>query len=156
MSFGKTVSVRVSDVKFDPEDDYTENLNKNTCWYYVYFNNELNGKCSAQNDYKEVAVNLSSKFLNDDTNVIRIIARDHGLTTENGDFQQIGCISLSVKYFREYPDNARSPFSQWITLFDDPEDDEFDGELAEDDEELPQIKVQWSISKSSVSAATSS
>ena len=32
-------------------------------------------------------------------------------------------------------------YVQWITLFDDQDDDEFDGDLGEDDEELPMIKT---------------
>jgi len=32
-------------------------------------------------------------------------------------------------------------FSQWITMFDDMDDDEYDGDLGEDDEELPMIKT---------------
>jgi len=32
---------------------------------------------------------------------------------------------------------------QWITLFDDAEDDEYDGDFGEDDEELPMIRVQF-------------
>jgi len=32
--------------------------------------------------------------------------------------------------------------TQWITLFDDPDDDEYDGDFGEDDEENPMIRVQ--------------
>jgi len=32
-------------------------------------------------------------------------------------------------------------------LFEDHDDDEFDGELGEDDEELPMIKTSFSITK---------
>jgi hypothetical protein len=31
--------------------------------------------------------------------------------------------------------------TQWITIFDDVDDDDFDGEFTEDDEELPLIRV---------------
>jgi hypothetical protein len=45
-----------------------------------------------------------------------------------------------VEYFR----NAQGEsFTQWITLFDDVDDDEFDGDLGEDDEELPMIKTTF-------------
>jgi hypothetical protein len=59
---------------------------------------------------------------------------------------QVGTISLNVEYFRnvtmsQYGDN----FTQWITLFDDVDDDEFDGDLGEDDEELPMIKTTFSV-----------
>ena len=34
---------------------------------------------------------------------------------------------------------------QWITLFDDQDDDEFDGDLGEDDEELPMVKTYFNL-----------
>ena len=59
---------------------------------------------------------------------------------------QVGTISLNVEYFRnvtlsQYGDT----FTQWITLFDDVDDDEFDGDLGEDDEELPMIKTTFQV-----------
>lgn len=59
---------------------------------------------------------------------------------------QVGTISLNVEYFRnvafsQYGDT----FTQWITLFDDVDDDEFDGDLGEDDEELPMIKTTFRV-----------
>ena len=38
-------------------------------------------------------------------------------------------------------------YTQWITLFDDPEDDEFDGDLEMDDEDLPRIHCTFSITQ---------
>ena len=38
-------------------------------------------------------------------------------------------------------------YTQWITLFDDPEDDEFDGDLEVDDEDLPRIHATFSITQ---------
>ena len=38
-------------------------------------------------------------------------------------------------------------YTQWITLFDEPEDDEFDGDLEEDDEDLPRIHCTFSITQ---------
>lgn len=38
-------------------------------------------------------------------------------------------------------------YTQWITLFDDPEDDEFDGDLEADDEDLPRIHATFSITQ---------
>jgi hypothetical protein len=37
-------------------------------------------------------------------------------------------------------------------LFDDTEDDEFDGDLGEDDEELPMIKAKFKVEMTPVSA----
>ena len=33
--------------------------------------------------------------------------------------------------------------TQWITLFDEPDDDVFDGELGEDDEESPRVLISF-------------
>ena len=45
-------------------------------------------------------------------------------------------------YFGEMPmENYGQTLSQWITLFDSPEDDEYDGDFGEDDEEEPMINV---------------
>jgi hypothetical protein len=33
----------------------------------------------------------------------------------------------------------------WVTLFDSLDDDEFDGQLGEDDYELPRVLVEYSV-----------
>jgi hypothetical protein len=59
---------------------------------------------------------------------------------------QVGTISLNVEYFRNITvSQYGETFTQWITLFDDVDDDEFDGDLGEDDEELPMIKTNFSV-----------
>ena len=44
-------------------------------------------------------------------------------------------------------ENLGQNLTQWITLFDDTEDDEYDGDFGEDDEELPMIRVSFSATK---------
>lgn len=34
---------------------------------------------------------------------------------------------------------------QWITLFDHPDDDVYDGTLCEDDEEIPRVKIEFIV-----------
>lgn len=51
----------------------------------------------------------------------------------------IGCISFNAKAY--FLDSHPSVKTQWITLFDDEEDDEYDGDFGLDDEELPMIRV---------------
>lgn len=59
---------------------------------------------------------------------------------------QVGTISLNVEYFRNVTmSQYGETFTQWITLFDDVDDDEFDGDLGEDDEELPMIKTTFMV-----------
>ena len=40
-------------------------------------------------------------------------------------------------------ENLGTNQTQWITLFDDAEDDEYDGDFGEDDEELPMVRVAF-------------
>ncbi len=37
--------------------------------------------------------------------------------------------------------NQGKTFKQWVTLFEEPEDDEYDGDFGVDDDELPMIAV---------------
>jgi hypothetical protein len=36
-------------------------------------------------------------------------------------------------------------YVQWITIFDHPDDDQYDGFLGEDDAESPRIKVEFMV-----------
>ena len=38
-------------------------------------------------------------------------------------------------------------YKQWITLFDDPEDDEFDGDLEDNDEDHPKICLSFTLTE---------
>jgi len=99
---------------------------------------------------------MNAKLMNDPSNVMRIIARDHGLTQQGGEFVQVGTISLNIEqYFKGYAEASMgTSLNQWITLFDDTEDDEFDGELGEDDEELPMVSSTMKIEKAQIMPAT--
>lgn len=73
--------------------------------------------------------------------MVRIIARDHSIP-EGGEFAQVGTISIPSEYFKNVPEPSYGQvFSQWLTLFDEVDDDEFDGELGEDDDEEPKIRT---------------
>ena len=51
-----------------------------------------------------------------------------------------------MEYFKNIsPAQHGQDFVQWITLFDDQDDDEFDGDLGEDDEELPMVKTYFNL-----------
>lgn len=145
----RILTISVNDIKFDPEDEITPQLKKDSIVYYFYLNKDMLGQSSLQNGYQSLQIQLSSKVLNDASNVVRIIAKDHSLTVEGGEFMQVGTISINCEhYLKSFPDNnLGKQFTQWITLFDDTEDDEFDGELAEDDEELPMVRASLKIDK---------
>jgi len=90
---------------------------------------------------------LSKEALEDQNSVLRFIAKDTsqlqktGAQIKESDYApQVGCISLNIEYFKNVtPDQYGTKYKQMITLFDDVDDDEFDGDLGEDDEELPMI-----------------
>lgn len=59
---------------------------------------------------------------------------------------RVGTISFNKEYFLDVqPANFGKAYTQNITLFDEVDDDDFDGELNEDDEELPIIRCQFVI-----------
>ena len=142
----RLLTISVDNVQFDPEDQAFD-FKQESCVYYVFLNHDLIGQTSKTGS-KDVQFELTPKVLNDSTNVIRFIAKDHGCPLEDGDFAQIGTISLQMDYFKNIPENLfGQKYAQWITLFDDADDDEFDGELGEDDEELPMIKTYIQVGK---------
>ena len=105
------------------------------------------GQTNKQSGFKPVQLNMTQLVMGNSVNVVRIIAKDHGLTLEGGEFVQVGTISLNCgQYFKDQI-NFGTKFQQWITLFDDTEDDEFDGDLGENDEELPMILTHMTVEK---------
>jgi hypothetical protein len=53
-SGSRTLTISLSDVKFDPEDQYTASFKKESVSYYVYINNDLIGQSNKQNGYANV------------------------------------------------------------------------------------------------------
>ena len=61
---------------------------------------------------------------------------------------RVGTISFNKDYFLDVPKGQfDQPFVQSITLFDEVDDDDFDGELGEDDEEMPMINCSFTINQ---------
>lgn len=86
--------------------------------------------------------------------VIRLIAKDITMCPNNRPGKginddldaRVGTISLNKEYFIDVPSNSYGkPFKQNITLFDEVDDDDFDGELNEDDEEMPMIQCIFTV-----------
>lgn len=81
---------------------------------------------------------------------VRIIVQNQA------DEEFFGSISLNIhNYFFNSTVKYNHPYKQWITLFDDPEDDEFDGFLGEDDGEFPKLLCTITILEDVVSGAGS-
>lgn len=102
----------------------------------------------------DVTMEFPEEFLNNPKSVVRLIAKDimqcpgnfpgSGL---NDDLDaRVGTISFNKEYFQDVqPANFGRVYEQNITLFDEVDDDDFDGELNEDDEELPIIRCEFII-----------
>lgn len=59
---------------------------------------------------------------------------------------RVGTISFNAEYFTDInPSMFGLQQVQKVTLFDDVEDDDFDGELGEDDEEMPMVVCGFAV-----------
>ena len=64
------------------------------------------------------------------------------------DEEFFGSISVPLKkYFLNDTIVKNHEYKQWITLFDDPEDDEYDGDLEDDDEDHPKICLSFTLTE---------
>jgi hypothetical protein len=50
-----------------------------------------------------------------------------------------------LQYFAPNTIELGREYKQWITVFDDPADDSYDGVFGEDDEEQPRILVNFQV-----------
>ena len=58
----------------------------------------------------------------------------------------VGSISFDqMQYFAPSTIELGREYKQWITVFDDPEDDSYDGLFGENDEEQPRILVSFQL-----------
>lgn len=149
------VAVRVDKVVFDPSDDSTQRFNEDTVVYQVYQDYTHVGNVEPKAGADAVAYTvLEQSFLDNPKSVMRVIAKDAGACFgkkySNGvddDLDaRVGTISFNIDYFKDLsPQQYGVPQVQKVTMFDDCEDDDFDGEFGEDDEELPMIQLSFVI-----------
>ena len=141
-----SLTICVDQIQFDPADDVTKGFNPATVVHYIYLNQDLLKVLKPQQEANpNVVAQISADQLANPTNVVRIISKDTALK-QGSDFAQVGTISLNLEYFKNVPkEKYGQTFQQQITLFDDIEDDEFDGDLGEDDEELPMIRTRFTV-----------
>ncbi len=62
---------------------------------------------------------------------------------------RIGSVSLPIGLFTGYGISLSQKC--WVTLFDHPEDDEYDGDLQDDDEEAPRVHFSFNLEVESAS-----
>ena len=85
------------------------------------------------------STNLDTFVLGDDfsKSILPLVAptdRIRFVIKETSSDAIVGCISFSTELFLAYNGQV---VAKWITLFDSPDDDEYDGDFTEDDEEAP-------------------
>jgi hypothetical protein len=87
---------------------------------------------------------IDASVFDSENSVIRIEAKDQSSDPLNiANQTHVGCISFNARHYFSSSQPTFNPGlkTQWITLFDDEEDDEYDGDFGVDDEELPMIRV---------------
>lgn len=156
------LNVKVAKAIFDPNDDATQKFNQQTTIVQVFMDDVHVGNLrpegyagpNFQKLKQDVTMEFTDGFLANPKSVVRLIAKDimqcPGNFPSNGindDMDaRVGTISFNKEYFQDVqPANFGRVYQQNITLFDEVDDDDFDGELNEDDEELPIIRCEFII-----------
>jgi hypothetical protein len=129
--------VKVYDYKFEnkPEGTNLEDLG-----FYVYRNMKFLDLCDLEDPHTVMVPLRNAK----PEEVVRVIVQD-----KDEDDKFFGCFSVPIKkYFLNGEIQKNYEYKQWIAMFEDPEDDEYDGNLEEDDEEdPPKILVSFAITE---------
>ena len=60
--------------------------------------------------------------------------------------EKVGSISIPQEVFFTAGKDEQGKYRQWITLFDHLDDDEYDGDMGENDEEQPRVLFNFAIS----------
>ena len=128
--------MRVYDIDFEPGTH--DDKDKEEVGFYTYRNMKFID-CADLEDPHTIMVPLKNAKPEE---VVRIIVQNLD------DEEFFGSISVPLKkYFLHENIIKNHEYKQWITLFDDPEDDEFDGDLEEDDEDHPKLLVSFAITE---------
>ena len=128
--------MRVHDIDFEPGE--LDNKDKEEVGFYTYRNMKF-VDCADLESPHTVMVPLRAAKPEE---VVRIIVQN----LEDEEF--FGSISVPLKkYFLNENIIKNHEYTQWMTLFDDPEDDEYDGDFEEDDPDHPKILVTFSITE---------
>jgi hypothetical protein len=118
----------------------------------VYLDLVYQGTVDAGKGQNHIMLTLTPPFYSRSSHV-RIIAKDKNLCPggiagngANDDLEaRVGTIGFKSEDFAAASQDPDSRYVQWITLFDDVDDDEYDGDFGEDDEELPMIRTIFTL-----------
>ena len=142
------ICIQIDNIQFDPEEPLTAKFRPESTIYQVYFDTvhqvTLGPKMAAY-------LTLPGDFVAAN-GFVRLIAKDKTMckgrpgTGIDSDIEaRVGTIAIKAEDFEMHRQRSEKTFSEWITLFDDVDDDEFDGDFGVDDEELPMIYCNITI-----------
>ena len=135
-TFGYQLNVRVHDIDFEPGEH--DGKDKEEVGFYTYRNMKF-VDCSDLEEPHTIMVPLRNAKPQE---VVRVIVQNQD------DDEFFGSISVPLKkYFLSDTLVKNHEYKQWITLFDDPEDDEYDGDFEVDDEDHPKILISFAITE---------
>ena len=156
------LTVKVKQALFDPNDEVTTKFNEKNTIVQVFLDHQHIGYVIP--DAYEGPVHpefqssctfkIPEQFITSPKAVVRLIAKDvehcknklPGTGLNDDIDARVGTISFNKEYFLDIkPASYGQSFVQNITLFDEVDDDDFDGELNEDDEELPIVRCEFII-----------
>lgn len=135
-SFGYQLNVKIQDIDFEPgtQDD----KDKEEVGFYTYRNMKFIDCADLESPHTVMVPLRNAK----PEEVVRLIVQN----LEDEEF--FGSIAIPLKkYFLHENVIKNHEYTQWMTLFDDPEDDEYDGDLEDNDPDHPKILVSFSITE---------
>lgn len=132
---GVQLNIKVADIVL--EEEIRNQVDKNSIGYYVYRNMKFVDTTNLEDPHM-ITVPLKAAKAEE---VCRVICQN----TDDDEFY--GSISFPLgTYFLANEEIVKHKwYEMWVTLFDDIEDDEFDGELGEDDAEEPKVLLSFMI-----------
>jgi hypothetical protein len=128
------VTVSILDAQFAPE----QAVNKSTVGFYFHLGKKLQDVLVLSDQSK---LRIPVKRGSDERLVI--VAKSLG-----EDELRHGSVSFLIEHYfgTAAPDVVPGQrYTQWVTVFDHPDDDVYDGVLGEDDDEVPRIRVEFFV-----------
>lgn len=156
------LNVKASKALFDVNDEATQKFNEQTTIVQVFMDDvhvaNLRPEAYAGPNFNkfqpDVTLQFPESFLANPKSVLRLVVKDvmhcpgsmPGKGVNDDVDARVGTISFNKEYFQDVqPANFGRSYKQNITLFDEVDDDDFDGEFNEDDEELPIVRCEFVI-----------
>jgi hypothetical protein len=116
-----TLTVHINDLEMEEE---FQHIPKHLLWLQVWLDDKLQSQFSLNESHHPVEVHLSQ---NEEQRVILEVK------TMEGEEELLGTIAITSDVF--FAGGENKDYDQWITLFDHPDDNLYDGEMGLNDDE---------------------